>query len=201
MKKILFALCLFVASFSALAALTPAQQATLKADILADPVLSEKPMNSDGAYDIAAAYNLPAAVDYYVWKTSISTSDVFDQITWANFTPQDAPDGTQAWANRSLACQGKQFNVQTILTGRESINPSKANIRAGLQDALTGLPSGASGANKNGGWANVNAVLYRKTNRIEKLLATGSGTTVSPSLLGYEGSISYQDVELARNSQ
>ena len=200
MKKILLALCLFFVSFSVFAALTLAQQATLKADIIADQILSQKPMNSDGAYDIAAAYNLPAAVDYYVWKTSISTSDIFDQITWANFTPQDVPDGTQTWANRSLACQGKQFNVQTILTGRDSINPSKANIRAGLQDALTGLPSGASGANKSAGWTNVNAVLYRKTTRAEKLFATGNGTTGSPSLLGYEGNISYQDVELARNN-
>lgn len=201
MKKLLLSLVLFFVSFSAFAELTPAQQTILRNDIIADPVLSAYPMNGDGAYAIAEAYNLPAAVDFYVWKTSVSTSDIYDNIAWANFTPADTPDGTQTWANRSLACQGKQFNLQTILVGRDSINATKSNIRSGLQDALTGIPSGASGATKSGGWNNVQAIMYRKTTRAEKLFATGTGTTGSPALLGFEGNLSYQEVELARNSQ
>lgn len=178
--------------------LNNSQLLAVKNEILSDPLLSSKPMNSDGAYDIAVSLNAIYSPDLWVWKTSIQTQDIFDAITWANFTPQDAPDGTTSWTNRSLACQGKQFNVQTLLVGREFINPSKQNIRAGLQDALTAIPSGAGGANKSAGWANVLATLYRKATRFEKLFAAGAGTTASPATLVVEGLISYQEVEQAR---
>ena len=180
--------------------MTPAQLATLKAEIDADPALSALPNTADDAFTIAAALNSTATPDFFVWQTSIPTQTIFDAITWSNFTPVDAPDTTQTWANRALACQGKQFNVQTILMGRETLNPSKANIRAGLQDALTAIPSGVAGASKSGGWAAVQAAMQRKATRCEKILATGFGTSASPALLGFEGSVSYQDVLDARNA-
>lgn len=197
--------------------MTPAQLAALKADILADQVLAAFPNNSDGNSAIAAAYNTIVASAYWVWKTSMPTSDAFDQIVWANLTPQDLPPKTTAeasayqagaslsealllWKARSLACQGKQFNVQTMLSGRATIDPSKANVRAGLQDALTGVPSGASGANKQAGWAALQVAMSRQATRVEKLFATGSGTVPSPSTMVFEGQLTYQDVEAARNS-
>ena len=198
MKKILLGLFLFFVSFCAFAALTPAQLTTLKAAIQADQVLNAYPMDGDGLNAVADAFNLDSSPAFYVWKTNISTSDIFDQIIWANFTPQDAADGTATWTNRSLACQGKQFNIQTILVGRESINPAKSNIRAGLQDALTAIPSGASGANKSGGWNAVVAIMYRVATRAEQLLATGVGSTASPALLRFEGKITANDVDTAR---
>jgi hypothetical protein len=180
--------------------LTPSQLSLVKAAILADPTLANLPSDGDSLGTIATALNAPSSPAFYVWKSSVQTQDVFDAIIWANFTPQDTPDGTTLWTNRSLQCQGKQFNVQTMLVGRDSINPSKTNIRAGLQDALTAIPSGASGANKSGGWASVNLILYRTASRVEQVLATGTGTTVSPALLGYEGTISSNDVDTARRS-
>jgi hypothetical protein len=33
----------------------------------------------------------------------------------------------------------------------------------------------------------------------EKILATGTGSDASPATLGYEGNISYQDVQAARS--
>lgn len=180
--------------------MTPAQLATLKADIAADPALSVYPLNSDGASAIMAAYNLPAAVDHYVWKTSMPTSEVYDQITWANLTPTDAPDGTQLWMNRAQACQGKQFNIQTLLMGRETINPSKAKVRDGLQDALTLVPSGVAGATRAAGWVQLQLVLSRKASRIEKLFATGTGSQPTPALMAFEGPVDYPTIEQARAS-
>lgn len=177
-------------------ALTNAQLIALKAEIAADPALNALPNTADDAFTIADALNL--AVDFYVWNTNVQTQVVFDAITWTNLTPADAPDGTALWTNRSLACQGKQFNLQTMLTGRESINAAKTNIRVGLQDALTQLPSGPNGAARSGGWAAVQLVLQRKATRAEKVLATGTGTTASPALLSFEGSLFYQNVLDAR---
>lgn len=174
-----------------------AQLLLIKAAIQADSVLNAMPNTADDAFAIADALNVSTA-DYFVWQTSMPATAVFDAITWANLTPQDVPDGTTTWTNRALCCQGKQFNVQTMLTGRESINPSKANIRAGLQDALTQVPSGAGGAARSAGWASVQTAMQRKATRAEKALSTGTGSAASPALLGFEGQLSYQDVLDAR---
>jgi hypothetical protein len=180
-------------------ALSTAQLATLKADILADGALNAKPNNSDGDLEVAAAYNIVDA-SYEVWASTTSADIVSNGITWANLTPTDAPDSTQLWMNRSLACQGKQFNVQTMLAGRASIASGKSNIRAGLQDALTNVPSGAAGATVSAGWTGVRDSMKRLATRAEKLFATGSGTFASPSDLVFEGNLSWQDVYNARSS-
>lgn len=180
--------------------MTPAQLATLKADILANNDLNVLPNNTDGAVAIAALYNADASPAFVVWKGSMPVSDVFDQVLWANLTPADPPDGTNAWLCRSLACQGKQFNVQTMLTGRDFINPSKSSIRAGLQDALTQIPSGLGGVNRSGGWTNLQTAMQRNATRFEKLFSTGTGTSQSPATMTLEGPVDYQDVQLARNS-
>ncbi|MES2323279.1 MAG: hypothetical protein V4633_13525 [Pseudomonadota bacterium] len=177
-----------------------AQLLLIKAEIVADPVLNARPNTSDGADAIATALNLAASPDFFVWQTSMPTQSLFDAIVWANLTPSGAPDGTATWTNLALACQGKQFNIQTMLTGRESINPSKVNIRTGLQDALTQVPSGAAGASRSAGWTTVQIAMQRKATRAEKVLATGTGTAVSPALLGFEGQVSYQDVLDARSA-
>lgn len=176
--------------------MTPAQLAILKADILADPELVAW-ITAGRPNQITAVYNADAAPDFIVWKTQVRTEDVFDSITWSALTPADNPDSTQDWANRSLACQGKQFNLQTILTGRQSISGAKPAVRAGLQDALTNVPSGTAGALVNAGWAAVKATLSRKATRGEKLFATGAGTTASPATLGIDGLVTDADVEYA----
>jgi hypothetical protein len=57
-------------------ALTPEQLVVLKNDILADPVLSAKPLNYDAAYDIAAAYNVEVSPAFVVWKTNVSIDEI-----------------------------------------------------------------------------------------------------------------------------
>jgi hypothetical protein len=181
--------------------LTPAQIATIKDDILADPTMSAQPQNSDGSFEIARLYNLLASPDFFVWNSSTPANDIYDAINWANMTPADAADGTQLWLNRALACQGKQFNVQILLQGRDRINAAKANIQAGLQDCLLNYPSGQGGVARSAGWLNVRLAMQRKATRLEKLLATGgNGTNATPSTAVFEGTVSYQQIDVVRAS-
>lgn len=185
--------------------MTNAQLQTLKTFIVNDATLNAFPNTTDGNIDLAAALDVPASPTFYVFRTNIPTQEIFDQVTWANLTPSDAPDGTQAWLNRSMACQGKQFNLQTLLMGQDAINASRSNVRAGLQDALTGVPSGANGATQAAGWVGVrDTVLARPATRGEKLFATTTGqldgsTAAKAATLVIEGRISAQDVNAARN--
>lgn len=174
--------------------LTTQQQNTLKTFIQADPTLNAFAPGADNAWAIADLLAVNANPAFQVWQSNTPASDIYDAVQWAAFTPSDAPDGTTLWANRSLACQGKQFNLQTLLSGRETISTGKANIRAGLQDALTGIPSGTNGAQSVGGWPAVKLAIQRPANVLEKLFATGTGTSVNPATLVVEGRLYYQDI-------
>lgn len=180
--------------------MTPAQLAAIKADIAANQTLSAYPNTNEGNTQIALFYNMIASPDYFVWQTAVSVQVIYDSVLWANYTPQDAPDGTATWTNRALACQCKQINLQTLLQGRDNINTAKAAIRTGLQDATTSLPSGASGASRSGGWVSIQPALQRKATNVERLLATGVGTGVNPSTMSFEGRITADDIEQARVS-
>lgn len=171
---------------------TLSQLNTLKSAILADPNLNPQVANGETGY-IASYLNQPSSTT--VWSTVVKVQDIYDAIVWANFTPASTIDSTQLWANRALACQGKQFNLQTMLTGRDVINGSKSNIRAGLQDALTGIPSKADGTNQNAGWTSVQLVLQRFATNGEKVFVTGG----SPGTLGWEGEVTNNDVVAALN--
>lgn len=177
--------------------LTPAQLQTLKTAILADQTAAALYENGDLS-GLTAHMNAPASPAKVVWKTSVRTVDIFDQIAWANMTPTGSPGADAAWTNRSLACQGKQFNLQTILVGRETIDPSKNKVRNGLEDALTDIPSGNNGNLQQAGWTGVRAQFHRNATRLEALFATGAGTDVDPGKLGsgqggaiIEGAVSY----------
>ena len=185
--------------------MTPAQLQAIKAAIDADPVLSAKPLNSDGASDIATALNLLANPAVKVWRSEAPVADISDAINWAQYTPVDAIDSTAIYTNRLLSIQTKQMNLQMMLQGRESVNANKINIRAGLRDAVIAVPAGGSGGLVAPGGANGANVLnacVRDALRIEAILAGADATTgtVTAKLLGYEGAIAYQVVEAARAS-
>jgi hypothetical protein len=187
--------------------LTSAQLQTLKAAILADPTLNAFANGSDGNFDLAVKLSTTlASPTFFVYRTNVPPQEIFDQIAWANLTPNDAPDTTQQWANRSLECQGKQFNLQILVQGQTAVNAARANVRAGLQDALTNVPSGAGGSIVSAGWVGIrDNVLGRSATRIEKILATTTvqqdGSTMAKSAtMTYEGTISSVDVQAARNS-
>ncbi len=183
--------------------MTPAQIATIKADIAANADMNTLPANSDGSYAIAELYNQPASPTFNVWRTDASVQAIYDAINWSLYTPVDAPEATGIYTARALAIQTKQMNLQNILQGRDTIDCSKANVRAGLRDAVIAVPAGTNGAAVSPGGASGATVLancIRPATRLEKLLSTGSATTGSTTanLLGFEGQVSYPQIDLAR---
>ena len=179
--------------------MTESELIALKAALLADTDQAVIDAVAIGnATEIVRLYNLPS--ETIVWRTSVPVPEVFDAIVWANMTPASVPDGTALWTNRNLQCQSKQLALQTILMGREQINATKANIRAGLQDALTAIPSKSDGSNQAAGWLAVVPVLKRAATKAEAVYVTGTGTDAAPGLLVWEGQININDVGAALNS-
>lgn len=176
------------------------QLALVKAAIDADGTLAAFPLYGDGPYNIAIELNKPASPEWYVWKSNASVDDIYDAITWASLTPADAPDGTAIYTNRALICQTKQMNLQMLLQGKQQLNATKLKIRQALTDALQNVPAGAGGALLDAGWLPVKNTLYRRANRVEQILSTGTGTAGQPATMGYEGTISGQDVIQARGA-
>ena len=158
--------------------LTVGQLAILKADILADPVLSQYPPNMY-ADEIAQAYNLEAIPAWYVWKTSVS--------------PDDIMRNGMDWTRVDNLTVGKA-RIWDWLTKLGTFDASKLNIRAGIDAAWVGTAADLA----------VRAMVYthckRACTRAEKLFGVGTGTLVSPATMGFEGMLTYQDVEAARNS-
>lgn len=184
--------------------LTLQQLQAVKAYIDATPELAAKPNIADGNSEIAQAMNQPASPAFIVWNEAASLDAVQEAVKWANLTPADAPDGSGTWANRSLACQGKQFNLQMILTRPSGfLRGDLTRVRDGLQDALTNVPSGASGAPVDAGWlgaTGVRVALQRSATVAEKVLSSGNGTQGSPAAMTFIGRLSIDDVTMARNS-
>lgn len=183
-------------------ALTAPQLTALKTAINNNPTWAAFPMTGDGYFDLAVQLNKEAAPNFWVWATDVNVNTLRAAIVWANLTPSEVPDGTQAWANRSLQCQGKQFNIQNIVPFTGTLNASDANLRNGLQDALQNVRSGPGGTQQDAGWAAVRNTLARKAKYIEKILAdtTGGDGSTRPlsATLVFEGSISDADVMAAR---
>jgi hypothetical protein len=166
--------------------LTAAQLDLLHDDIATDPVLSLLPLNDDAAFTIAAAYNAVASPDHWAWRT---------KVTKKEFTQTAGPDGTTFnWTGNGFITRsaGEQAAWQELFNGEQAINPSLANVRQAIADILSG--TGNAAANRT----HMLAVGRRKVTRAEKLFATGTGSTASPAIMSFEGTISFQDVAQAR---
>jgi hypothetical protein len=151
--------------------LTTAQLATLAADISASAEFASLPHSSDGAFEIAVAYNLPTS--FVVWRTSMTTQMARSAII-AGATQLDA------------LTVGKRDSLLWLCS--DTLDPSQASVRAAIDD-LCGTQNTLKGA--------LVAAQKRNATRIEKLLATGTGTTASPATMGFEGSVSYGDIKEA----
>lgn len=160
-------------------ALSSAQYVILKADIEADPVLNAFPNNSDGAFAIAQAYNLQASPDWTVWKSRVTISEIGDA-----FDGGELANRTTADTNRLAAMEQHSKN---------GIEPSRPDRRAFYDDIFS-----ASGGSLTRAAL---LVLYRRlSTRVEQLFSVGTGSTVLPATMSFEGNLSYQDVQVARNS-
>lgn len=187
--------------------LTTTQLQALKTAIAANPTWAAIPNNSDGNFTLAALLNAPAAPSFPVWRTDTKASAILDAIDFSKYTPNDAADSTTLWLNRALAAQTKQLNLQIMVQGRDTLNTAPPNVRAGLRDAVIAVPTGAAGAlTSPGGASGVNVLnaCTRNATEAEKILATASQASdttgaVTARVMGYEGAVSAQDVETARN--
>ena len=161
-------------------ALTTEQQATLKAFVEADPVLSTYPHNSDGAFAIAEALKADASPDFIVWRTSVREQE---------FTDDTSSEGTTwSWPAFIARSVGEQAGWNAMFRNG-SINAAKANVRQGFVDIFSGAQNSAPAQR-----AHCAAIAKRKANRLEKLFATGAGSTASPATMVVEGSVSYAEL-------
>jgi len=155
--------------------LTPEQQLTLKNFILADQVYSQQPPTNSGALFIAESLNQPTNPAFIVWKTSVTKDEImqngFDWVQVDNLTVGKARIWDWLFDN-----------------AQKSINPTKANVRAGIDECWKGTAAMLA----------VRAAVYvhckRTANGIEKILATGTGSDGSPAVLGAQGTLTYLDV-------
>lgn len=143
--------------------LTTEQKVTLKAAIQADPTLN-------GLYTIgdlsglADALNTEAEPDFIVWRTSVTLDEImqngFDWTQVDNTTVGKARIWEWMFANDARA-----------------INPSKLNIRAGIEEAWKGTAA----------MLTVRAAVYvhckRAATVLEKIFATGTGSNASPATM------------------
>lgn len=164
-------------------ALTTAQNAALKAAILADGTLNAFPNNSDGAFAIAALLNQEASPAWVVWRTSVARREIL----------QNGFD----WTRLDNLSVGKA-RVWSDIFVDGTINPSKPNVRTGIESVWVGTQADLD----------VRAAVYvhckRNATRAQKLFSTGTGSTATPATMdaGITDSfmLTFSDVETARNS-
>jgi hypothetical protein len=157
--------------------LTLAQQQALKAHLLSNQEIAQTYIdgNLPGVADYMNAASDPA---FIVWKSFVSRDDVM--LNGFDWTRVDNLSVGKAriwdWINQS-----------------GGFNPSKANIRAGIDATWTGTAADLA----------VRAAVYvhckRSASRVEKLFATGTGTTNDPATMAVEGALTSDDISALQN--
>lgn len=156
--------------------LTPQQLTTLSVAIRAetDPtfVAMRLANNEDG---MAGFYNQPFSPSFICWRTAVSQDEIM----------QNGFDWTRV-DNLSIG-KGRVWEW-LFANAQRSINPSKANVRAGIDQTWVGTAADQA----------VRAAVYshckRPATRGEKLYATGTGTDAAPALFSVEGAVSAQNI-------
>ena len=135
--------------------MTPAQLQTLKAAVLADQALAQ--YITDYRDDlIRDYYNETASPDFYLWRLVVTQDEIM----------QNGFD----WVRVDNLSVGKARIWEWLFTNSQrAINPSKANVRAGIDETWKGTAPDLA----------VRAAVYthckRLATRAEKLLANTSG--------------------------
>jgi hypothetical protein len=163
--------------------LLPAQLATLKAAIAAEPTpvtyngaavaVNLVPNTPDGAVAIAAFYNALDAGPFIVWRTNVPTAEIRAVLDWSAYI---------------LLAVSNQNAFEFLVSGG-LVDASRSNVRAGIA-AIFGSPSTNLTA--------LQALAKRSATRAEKLFAAGTGSDVSPATMVVEGALLYTDVLAAR---
>lgn len=158
--------------------MTPAQLSALKTFALADPTAADYiTAGSDGL--LAQWFN--EATSFVVWRTRVSQ----DEITQNGFD----------WVRVDNLSVGKARIWEWLFLNEfRSINPSKDNVRAGIAECWKGTAADLAVQ------AAVLTHCKRNANRAEQALASGTGTTVTPATLSFEGAISADDAAQIRTA-
>lgn len=128
--------------------------------------------------EVARLLNLPST--FVVWKRSVSQ----DEIMQNGFN----------WTQVDNLTAGKARIWEWLFQNpMRSINPSKANVRAGIVECWSGT------SERNA----VQAVVLGHCKRVaavaERYFATGTGTDATPGNLVFEGTVSIDDIGAALN--
>jgi len=157
--------------------LTREQLLVLKADIAGDPVFGLMEKTVANACTIAAAYNQPASPAWWLWRTAVTAAEWRQAIIGGGGATQ--LDGLTGSKREALlwACS-------------DTLDPSVPAIRAALDDFC---------GSQNNLKAAIIAAQKRTGTRAEKLFSAGTGSEAAPATFGWEGTLSYGDVQDAWN--
>lgn len=151
--------------------LTLAQRQALKAAILADGALA-----GADAFTIKEAFNALASPQFVVWRTAVPLEEIM----------RNGMD----WTRVDNLSVGKA-RIWDWLSRLGTINASQPNIRAGIDATWVGTAADLA----------VRAAVYihckRDATRVERLFATGTGSTADPGTMTFEGAITADDVREA----
>ena len=146
--------------------LSPAQQVTVRVFACADVATARAYVLAGDSGSLLDWLN--GAVGYVVWRTRVTNDELGDAMA-----------GGDLIGLSSLNMQ--RLQVLSAYSGGEQ-NMARADRRA----AFDGVFSGAGGAITR---ASMAIVWKRIANRAEQALSSGLGTTISPSLTTYEGTV------------
>ena len=160
--------------------MTPEQLTTLKAAILAETDADFVAARTAGNNSqMLVWFNEPASPEFVVWRKQVSR-EALEEDDAFNWTVVD---------NLST---GSKYRIWDWMFGSKGyINPSKANIRAGIAATWVG------NAQLLAVRAMVLAKCKRAATKAEKLFATGTGSTESPAVMDFEGQVSIDDIRAA----
>lgn len=170
-------LCLFVLAAPGWA-LDQAQLTALKAAIQAEPANLTR---SDA--QITAWANSTATPTYWVWKTRLARAEAVQQ------TSVDGTTFNWTGAGYITRSVGERDAWRELWNHEGACNPSLLNVRQAFADIFSGATAPAP-ANR----AHLLAISRRAATVAEKALATGNGTTATPSMLTFEGDVREQDI-------
>lgn len=159
-------------------ALTTAQKATLKTNILSiTGPGSPAEMYTDGNLSgLADYYNVTASPDFWVWRTNVSRAEIYNTAS---------PTGS-FWDWTTYKNQGaSEQNAWTQMFMGDAADFSRQNLRDGI-----GKIFGAANAQTT----HCLAMGRRLATRLEKVLATGTGSAASPAVMGAEGALRFDDL-------
>lgn len=164
-----------------MADLTPDQLVTLAADITANSGVGGDfeqyvgDLSREANQAIADTYNTIANPAFVVWRTDITNDEINSSVDWSEVVGLTT--------NKLLSF--------TLLKNQSIINAAIPSVRGAFTEIFPVNQQPVTNAA-------LVALAKRNATRGEKLFSAGTGTTVAPATMGFEGEISQADVSIAR---